>query len=261
MLATRPSRRVGRREAQPTPASSGLRRRSSIARVAHSLDRSVRPELVAQATDADVDDVGARVEVIAPDLREQALAADDLARVLSRKCSRRNSRSDRSATSAPIAAWRRARSSTSCPRDQDGSVPCGASSPGLHPDAGQQLVERERLGQVVDRTELEAAQLVGRSLRAERISTGGRAGVVELPQHDQAVEPGSSRSRMTRSNSRRAARRGPRRRSAPRVRRSPRPRTRARGRPGSETHPRRSGSASPPVLPDRKTTPRQMTCK
>src|SRR5438270_12420591 len=47
----------------------------------YRLDGCVRPELLAQSADADVDDVRARVEVVAPDLGEQALAAHDLARV------------------------------------------------------------------------------------------------------------------------------------------------------------------------------------
>jgi len=47
----------------------------------NSLDRGFRSEFLAQTTHADLDDVGARVEVVAPDLGEQALAADNLARV------------------------------------------------------------------------------------------------------------------------------------------------------------------------------------
>src|SRR2546423_14383615 len=60
--------------------SSDLRRSNPVPRVANGLDR-VGAELLPQAADADVDDVRARVEVVAPDLREQALAADDLAGV------------------------------------------------------------------------------------------------------------------------------------------------------------------------------------
>src|SRR5436309_216739 len=68
----------------PQPSSSGvgsLRLGKAVPRMADGLDRRFRPELLPQAADADLDDVRARVEVVAPDLGEQALAADDLARV------------------------------------------------------------------------------------------------------------------------------------------------------------------------------------
>src|SRR2546423_12385653 len=60
--------------------SSPLRRSNPIPRVADGLDRG-GAELLAQPADADVDDVRARVEVVAPYLGEEPLAADDLARV------------------------------------------------------------------------------------------------------------------------------------------------------------------------------------
>ena len=50
--------------------------------MADGLDRGVGAELLAQAPDADVDDVRAGVEVVAPDLGEQALAAEHLAGVV-----------------------------------------------------------------------------------------------------------------------------------------------------------------------------------
>src|ERR671937_1818232 len=53
----------------------------AVPRVADGLDRRVRPELLAEAADAHLDDVRARVEVVAPDLGEEPLAAHDLARV------------------------------------------------------------------------------------------------------------------------------------------------------------------------------------
>src|SRR4051794_21700251 len=62
-------------------ASTHLCRSQPVTRMTHGLDRGVRPQLLSEAADADVDDVGARVELIAPDLREQPLAAEDLARV------------------------------------------------------------------------------------------------------------------------------------------------------------------------------------
>src|SRR5438093_12202105 len=51
--------------------------------MANCLDWCVGAEFLAQSADADVDDVRPRVEVIPPDLRQQAFTADDLARMLS----------------------------------------------------------------------------------------------------------------------------------------------------------------------------------
>src|SRR5919198_296516 len=65
----------------PHPSSSALGLRKAVPRVADGLDRRFGAELLAQAADADLDHVRARVEVVAPDLGEQALAAHDLARV------------------------------------------------------------------------------------------------------------------------------------------------------------------------------------
>src|SRR6476646_5136225 len=62
-------------------ASTHLRRSQPIAAMPHRLDRSLRAELPAQPPHAHVDDVGARIEVVSPDVRQQALAADDLALV------------------------------------------------------------------------------------------------------------------------------------------------------------------------------------
>src|SRR5919201_1450658 len=53
----------------------------AVSRVADGLNRRLRAELFAQPAHADLDDVRARVEVVAPDLGEQPLAAHDLARV------------------------------------------------------------------------------------------------------------------------------------------------------------------------------------
>src|SRR6266511_424930 len=59
-------------------ASTDLRRNQAIAGMANGFDRSVRTELLPQSADANVDDVGTGIEVVAPHLREQALAAQDL---------------------------------------------------------------------------------------------------------------------------------------------------------------------------------------
>src|SRR5438270_10789948 len=62
-------------------AASTALRGKAIPGMAHGLDRNPGAELLPHPPDADVDDVGAGIEVIAPDLGEQALAADDDARL------------------------------------------------------------------------------------------------------------------------------------------------------------------------------------
>src|SRR5438105_2879642 len=61
----------------PHARSIALSRRDAVTNIAHGLDGG-DAHLLAKAPDADVHDVRMRVEVIAPDLREQLLAADDL---------------------------------------------------------------------------------------------------------------------------------------------------------------------------------------
>src|SRR5438876_10561412 len=63
----------------PHASTRPLGLRKAISRMAHGLDRRVRSKLLPQAADADLDDVRARVEVVAPDLCEQPLTAHDLA--------------------------------------------------------------------------------------------------------------------------------------------------------------------------------------
>src|SRR5438067_12494685 len=66
----------------PHAASGQLRRSKSITGMADGLDRCVGAEFFAQSADTDVDDIRAWIEVIAPDLRQQAFTADDLAGML-----------------------------------------------------------------------------------------------------------------------------------------------------------------------------------
>src|SRR2546421_1801963 len=69
--------------AKATQATSGhLRRRKAIARMANGFDRRVVAELLAQPPNTDVDYVRLWIEVVAPDLGEQALAADHFALML-----------------------------------------------------------------------------------------------------------------------------------------------------------------------------------
>src|SRR5438093_10895564 len=63
------------------PRSIALRRSKAVPRVADSLDRRVLAELLPQPPDADLDDVRAGIEVVAPDLGEETFAADHLAGV------------------------------------------------------------------------------------------------------------------------------------------------------------------------------------
>src|SRR4051812_29097750 len=62
--------------------STQLRRNKSVPGMSYRLDGRVGAQLLPQPPHADVDDVRPRIEVIAPDLREEPLAADHLARVL-----------------------------------------------------------------------------------------------------------------------------------------------------------------------------------
>src|SRR5919204_6494682 len=85
IVSQRSHRTIASRFAIENPnhaSSTDLRRRNAIPGMADGLDRGGGAELLAQSTDADVDDVRARVEVISPDVGEEALAADHLARAL-----------------------------------------------------------------------------------------------------------------------------------------------------------------------------------
>src|SRR4029453_9984337 len=109
-----------------------------VARMANGLDRRLLAELLAQATNADLDDVRAGIEVVAPYLREKALTADDRPCVLDkmvehaglavrgggggvpapapRECAGAGKPGSGGAARArPIRAWRRARSSVRVP--------------------------------------------------------------------------------------------------------------------------------------------------
>src|ERR671918_2376514 len=59
-------------------ASSALVRSKPVTRISQRLDRRRGAQLSAQPADADIDDVGARAEVVAPDGGEKPLPAQDL---------------------------------------------------------------------------------------------------------------------------------------------------------------------------------------
>ena len=64
------------------PTSRRLSRPDPVTRMANGLDGSFCAELLAEAAHTDLDDVRTGIEVVAPDLRQEALAAHDRACVL-----------------------------------------------------------------------------------------------------------------------------------------------------------------------------------
>src|SRR5213079_1959878 len=118
------------------------------------------PELLAQAPDADVDDVRAWIEVVAPHVGEQLLPAADLAVMrdeVAQQLELAIGEID-DLVADPDAAAReveleRARA------EQPLLLLAEADRTELHAHARDQLVEGERLRDVVARAQLEAAQL------------------------------------------------------------------------------------------------------
>src|SRR3954470_7152666 len=170
-------------------SSTPLRLSKAVPGVAYGFDRRARAELLPQSPDTDVDHVRMRIEVIAPDLREQALTADDLACTLEeavKKLELAVREVDDSIVQLRLPA-RQVERQRPCP--QDVAVPRLSRPPQMHANAGKQLVERERLGQVVARAELEAVEL-GCEIRAGRDDHHGHGGLflVQDSQHAQAVQ-------------------------------------------------------------------------
>ena len=140
------------------PATSTSLRSQAIARISNRLDRSVGAELLAQAAHADVDDVGAGIEAIAPDVGEQAFRLTT---------SPRGERGGGAAGTRGRTGRRQVRRTTLTPGEVERQPPPHArltrsSRPVLaevHANPRDQLVERERLRQVVGAPELEAPQL------------------------------------------------------------------------------------------------------
>src|SRR5436309_14385459 len=137
--------------------SIGLSRRKPVPDVANGLDRR-GPELLPESADAHVHDVRPRIEVVAPHLREQLLPAADLVGMR-----------DEVAQQLKLAVGEIdgvVADSRAAPRKIELERPCTKQPLLLLAEAGcaqldahacDQLVERERLGDVVARTELEAA--------------------------------------------------------------------------------------------------------
>src|SRR5438552_7654494 len=138
-------------------SSTELRRSESITAMPHRLDGSVLAELLPEPPDADLDDVRARIEVVAPDVREQPFPAHDLAFVEHQvveepELAVRELRDEVSEAGLPAREVERER-----PRPDNASVLPVRATPELGPDARHELVERERLREVVAGPEPEAA--------------------------------------------------------------------------------------------------------
>ena len=99
----------------------------AVADPAHGLE-PVLAELPAQVADVDVDDVRPRVVVVAPDARQQLLAAQDLVRVL-RKVRRSSNSRALSSTVSPLTLAQRVRRSSADPADPQLVCSAGRSSP------------------------------------------------------------------------------------------------------------------------------------
>ena len=126
----------------------------------HRLDWRPGAEFLSQPADAGLDDIRAWIEV--GPIRRRAGAPISVTSPAWRtsSCRSLNSRSERSATSVPSCACRRARSSTEAtPRAGRGRCRAAGGVAGIAAWIRDQLVERERLRDVVARAELEAAQL------------------------------------------------------------------------------------------------------
>src|SRR5688572_10308810 len=116
----------------------------SIAGAADALD-DVRPELLPEGVDVDVDDVRLGVEVVAPDLRQELLPTEDLVRVAEEHLEEREltaGQLDRSvADRRPPGS--QVQSDVADPEDVGAGFE-GGLDPSLH--AREQLVESEGLG-------------------------------------------------------------------------------------------------------------------
>src|SRR5581483_7180499 len=186
--STMTTRQPAENSAQLSSSQSG--RGQPVTRMSHRFDRPVRPELLAEPPDAHVDDVRPRVEAVPPHLGEEPLAAHHLARVRDEVIQQpefavgqiRGRRADRRAAARQVEVE---------VSDAEGrALGRLAPSPEVDADAGDQLVERERLREVVVRAEVEAPQLrrqVG--ARREHEHREVRPLAPELGEQPHPVEP------------------------------------------------------------------------
>src|SRR5438128_1053050 len=139
-------------------SSSQLRRRKAITRMANGFDWSIRPELLAQPPNADLHDVGARVEVVTPDLRQKALPADDFAGTLGEVAQQLElARGKVGLLVTEVRASRGQIEYQTAGADDGFAVGHALVPPELDAYARKQLFEGERLRQVVIGAELETA--------------------------------------------------------------------------------------------------------
>src|ERR671936_1148528 len=143
----------------PHATSSRSGRDEPIPRMSHSLDGRCVAELPAQPPDAHVDDVRSRIEVIAPDLGKQTLAADDFARVLDQVVEETELAIGELCGVCADACLSARQVEDERPNAQRVVVLVVRRVSQRDAHARNELVERERLAEVVARTQPEPPQL------------------------------------------------------------------------------------------------------
>src|SRR5438874_3434720 len=172
------------------PSSTAVRLRQAVAGMTDGLDRRIGPELLAEAADADVDDVRVGIEVIAPDLGKQPLATDHLAGAFEQAVKDLElavGEIDHLVAELRLAARHIERE---CAGAQEIPIVALLRTPQLDANSREQLVERERLCQIVARAETETVQL-RRQVGARRDDHDGQGRLIRLEraEHAQPVEP------------------------------------------------------------------------
>src|SRR6266511_3193182 len=173
----------------PHASSTDLRRKPVPGR-SHGFDRGVRPELLAHAPHAHVDDIRARIEVVSPHLGEKPLAAHDLTRALG-EIQEEAKLAMRQIDGSVVQPYLPSGEvELEPPGPQDALVRIVNADPAeLRPDAGDQLIKGERLLNVIVGAEVEPTQLrrqVG--ARGENQDRKVALHPSQLPQHGQPVD-------------------------------------------------------------------------
>ena len=226
------ARGSAQRRRRPSAISTALRRQpGGSPHAAPSRSASVGAELLAQPPDADVDDVRARDRSCSPRPPTGAARGSPPRPAWRRRWwRRRNSRSERSRDVVVRRAPGGGRGRARAPADAQARrcVLDRGRVAQVHAHAGEQLVERERLRQVVVRAEVEAAQLrrqVGARREDRAPAAAAARGAAPRARAGRRAGAAAGRGRRARTALRaraRARRRRPRRRR----RRSPLPRAR-----------------------------------
>src|SRR5712691_2681661 len=134
----------------PRPPGRRSGRVEAIALSSHGDDR-LRAELLPQAGHVDVDHVRARVELVAPDRRQEVLLGDGLSRVADQLPQQQElALRERDGPGAVVDLPAHQVDPQAADLERPGAEPGRADA---HPHALQQLVEAERLGHVVVRAE------------------------------------------------------------------------------------------------------------